>query len=122
MTTRLQVHQYLAHCIWDAFCYTLLLSRFAAGLEEGREWEPRYNVPSTANVPGKEPLESFTIITTDAKELASEVHDRVPVILDADDYKAWLAGEEIPLVPFDSEWMTARPIISGRSAWRRESK
>ena len=37
-----------------------------------------------------EPVESCTIITTDANELASEVHDRMPVILDADDYDAWL--------------------------------
>jgi putative SOS response-associated peptidase YedK len=34
----------------------------------------------------------------------------MPVILDADDCNAWLAGEAIPLVPFDSERMTARPI------------
>lgn len=59
---------------------------------------------------GKEPVESCTILTTDANELASEIHNRMPVILDADDYDDWLAGEEIPLVPFDSERMTARPI------------
>lgn len=59
---------------------------------------------------GKEPVESCTILTTDANELASEVHNRMPVTLDEDDYDAWLAGEEIPLVPFDSERMTARPI------------
>jgi putative SOS response-associated peptidase YedK len=59
---------------------------------------------------GKAPVESCTILTTDANELASEVHNRMPVLLDADDYDAWLAGEEIPLVPFDSERMTARPI------------
>jgi putative SOS response-associated peptidase YedK len=186
----------------------LLLSQFAAELAEATEWEPRYNIPPTANVPavrladgkrqlalfkwglipswakdakiaystinarsdtvatkpafrsafkkrrclvladgyvewqkdgkaklpwlyevdggkpfafagllewwggpdGKQPIESCTILTTDANELASEVHNRMPVILDADDYDAWLAGEEIPLVPFDSERMSARPI------------
>ena len=36
--------------------------------------------------------------------------NRMPVILDEDDYDTWLAGEEIPLVPFDSERMTVRPI------------
>lgn len=56
------------------------------------------------------PVESCTLLTTEANELASEVHNRMPVILDADDYDAWLAGDEIPLVPFDSERMTARPI------------
>ena len=186
----------------------LLLSQFAAELAEGTEWEPRYNIPPTSNVPavrltdgrrqlalfkwglipswakdakiaystinarsdtvatkpafrsafkkrrclvladgyvewekagkaklpwlyevddgkpfafaglwewwggpdGKEPVESCTILTTDANELASDVHNRMPVILDEDDYDGWLAGEEIPLVPFDSERMTARPI------------
>jgi putative SOS response-associated peptidase YedK len=186
----------------------VLLSQFAAELQEGTEWEPRYNIPPTANVPavrladgkrqlvlfkwglipswakdakiaysminarsdtvatkpafrsafkkrrclvladgyvewerdgkvklpwlyevdsgkpfafaglwewwagpdGKEPIESCTILTADANELASEVHNRMPVILDADDYNAWLAGEEVPLVPFDSGRMTARPI------------
>jgi putative SOS response-associated peptidase YedK len=59
---------------------------------------------------GKEPVESCTILTTDANELASEVHNRMPVILDEDDYDGWLAGEEIPLMPFDSERMISRPI------------
>ena len=54
-------------------------------------------------------MESCTIITTDANELA-QVHDRMPVILDADDYDAWLAGEQVPLVPFPSDRMTARPV------------
>jgi putative SOS response-associated peptidase YedK len=49
-------------------------------------------------------------LTTDANELASEVHHRMPVILDEHDYDGWLAGDQIPLVPFDSERMTARPI------------
>ena len=34
----------------------------------------------------------------------------MPVILHEEDYDGWLAGEEIPLVPFDSERMTALPI------------
>jgi putative SOS response-associated peptidase YedK len=29
----------------------LLLSEFAADLAPGVEWEPRYNIPPTANVP-----------------------------------------------------------------------
>ena len=34
----------------------------------------------------------------------------MPVILDEDDYDGGLAGEEIPLVPFDSGRITVRPI------------
>ena len=57
-----------------------------------------------------EPIESCTIITTDANELAKQVHDRMPVILDSEDYGAWLACDEIPLVPFDADRMTATPV------------
>ena len=56
------------------------------------------------------PVECCTIITTDANELAKMVHDRMPVILNADDYDAWLAGEEVPLVPFPSDRISARPV------------
>jgi putative SOS response-associated peptidase YedK len=55
-------------------------------------------------------LESCTILTTDANELAAQVHDRMPVILDEEDYADWLAGEQIPLVPFATDRMTARPV------------
>jgi len=57
-----------------------------------------------------ESLESCTIITTDANELASQVHVRMPVILDSADHDAWLAGEQIPLIPFPPERMSTRPI------------
>src|SRR5690606_17215362 len=36
------------------------------------------------------PLETCTIITTDANPLTSELHDRMPVILSPTDYEAWL--------------------------------
>lgn len=48
-------------------------------------------------------------------------------ILHPDDYDAWMQGEEIPLVSFEAERMTARPVSTfvnsvknqGRSASRR---
>lgn len=59
-------------------------------------------------------LESCTIITTDANELAREIHDRMPVILDASDYNRWLdPGLENPadlLKPFPSERMSVRQV------------
>jgi putative SOS response-associated peptidase YedK len=55
------------------------------------------------------PFETCTVIVTDANELTAIVHDRMPVILDAEDYDAWLAGEEIPLIPFPAERMIAIP-------------
>jgi putative SOS response-associated peptidase YedK len=38
-------------------------------------------------------LATFTIITTDASAATSHIHDRMPVILDPDDYPLWLDPE-----------------------------
>jgi len=42
------------------------------------------------DAPLDEPLETCTIITTDANEFTSPIHDRMPVILRPDDYDIWL--------------------------------
>jgi len=39
---------------------------------------------------GGKPVESCTILTTAANELLRPLHERMPVILEADDYAAWL--------------------------------
>jgi putative SOS response-associated peptidase YedK len=54
--------------------------------------------------------DTCALLTTDANELAAQVHDRMPVILDPEDYDAWLACEQIPLVPFPADRMMARPV------------
>jgi len=64
--------------------------------------------------PNGEWLQSFSIITTDANELTSDVHTRMPVILHPKDYGRWLEREsERPPVdllrPFESEAMAATP-------------
>lgn len=66
------------------FCTTLRDGRpFAlAGL-----WE-RWARPG--ETPGDVPLETCTILTTDANELQRSVHDRMPVILRPEDYAVWL--------------------------------
>lgn len=63
------------------------------------------------------PLETCTILTTDANDLASQVHNRMPVILEQVDYTAWLdpanqdgASLRYLLAPFPAERMTARPV------------
>jgi putative SOS response-associated peptidase YedK len=65
------------------------------------------------------PLESCTIITTDANSLARQVHDRMPVILNEGDYTAWLDpenqdGESLRhlLEPFPAERMSVRSVSS----------
>lgn len=49
-----------------------------AGLWE--RWKPKEG----------DPLETFTILTTDPNELAEQLHDRMPVILERRDYQRWM--------------------------------
>lgn len=72
-----------------------------AGLWE--QWHPH---EETENEP---PLETFTIITTQANELAARYHDRMPVILPEQNWDHWLNPQTKPddlkplLVPFAGE-------------------
>ena len=50
-------------------------------------WE-RWRGPKDAPLP--EPIESFTIVTTEPNELLAPLHDRMPAILAADDFDLWL--------------------------------
>lgn len=78
-----------------------------AGLWE--RWEPR------AGVEG-EPVESCTILVTDANELVRPIHDRMPVILDPADYEIWLNPTHDPaalralLKPYPAQAMVAWKI------------
>jgi hypothetical protein len=62
------------------------------------------------------PLETCAILTTDANELAMEVHDRMPVILTGDDALTWLDPATDPaalgelLRPFPSKEMVCKPV------------
>lgn len=67
--------------------------------------------------PERGPLDTFTILTTDANELIRPLHDRMPVILAPTDFDLWLdpAVEdrerlEPLLVPFDSQQMETYPV------------
>jgi putative SOS response-associated peptidase YedK len=62
-------------------------------------------------------LRSCTIITTEANSMIVAIHDRMPVILDSDDWPAWLG--EVPandnelkalLKPYPSERMAMWPV------------
>ncbi len=63
-----------------------------------------------------EPLETFTILTTEANEALQPIHNRMPVILARKDYGRWLesaAPERLPvdlLRPFPAEEMAAWPV------------
>ena len=66
---------------------------------------------------GETPIDSCTILTTEANELMSPLHHRMPVILDPGDFEKWLdptQHEPEPLqallLPFPSDKMTAFPV------------
>ena len=46
---------------------------------------------------GPEPVESFTILTTSANELLGRIHDRMPVMLEAQSARGWLDESEVSL-------------------------
>lgn len=75
---------------------------------------------------GKSPVETCSLITTEANELCAEVHDRMPVILAAADYDAWLDpanSDPSPLLrPFAADRMTTRPVNKFVSNARHEGE
>jgi putative SOS response-associated peptidase YedK len=71
------------------------------------------------------PLETCTLLTTEANELLAPYHDRMPVILRPEDYDLWLDAEVrrtellLPLLrPYPREVMTAyavSPVVNSPS-------
>lgn len=50
---------------------------------------------------GKLEMNTFSIITTDPNRLAESVHNRMPVILQPEDYERWLKRDDSLLPPID---------------------
>lgn len=63
-------------------------------------------------------IESCTLVTTTPNEFMSTIHDRMPVILDSEDYEWWLNPGPNPnqtlhlLRPYPAEKMVAYPVSS----------
>jgi putative SOS response-associated peptidase YedK len=64
-----------------------------------------------------EPVETFTILTTDANDLLRPLHNRMPVIIDAESFELWLDPQEEDaaklqplLVPHAVEGFEAYPV------------
>jgi putative SOS response-associated peptidase YedK len=62
-------------------------------------------------------IQSCTILTTDANDLVSEIHHRMPVILPQEDYELWLDStlrepdQLLPLLaPYPTNGMEAYPV------------
>jgi putative SOS response-associated peptidase YedK len=69
--------------------------------------------------PAQEQIKSCTILTTQANELLQVVHDRMPVILQQENYDLWLDPQvhDVELLqpllhPYPSEAMTSYPVTS----------
>lgn len=68
--------------------------------------------------PDGQTINSCTIITTEANEFMSDIHNRMPVILDRDREKAWLdRAADVHdlqglLKPYPAELMEAYPVSS----------
>ena len=76
--------------------------------------------------PRGETIETCTILTTEANEVMRPLHDRMPVILRADDDACWLDPRTPPdalrslFVPYPRERMEASPVGSWVSKPRHE--
>lgn len=78
---------------------------------------------------GDEPVTSCTIITTTANELLGKFHDRMPVILNRDDFAQWLdpefqdTGQIQKLIqPFPAEEMDSRTVSKLVNSVKNETK
>ena len=73
------------------------------------------------------PLHTCSVITTEANELASAVHDRMPVVLGEADYSTWLESQDTEalkrlLVAHDPAAMTVRPVSQFVNSSRNEGE
>ena len=65
-----------------------------------------------------QPLETYTILTTDANEITAPIHERMPVIVPPRDYERWLTPADPDRLPVDllrphpAEEMTACKVES----------
>lgn len=79
-------------------------------------WE-RWQVPEGAALRGAlaerrpgEVVETFTILTTQANVALRPLHHRMPVILSAEAFGPWLAGETVRLGPAPDDGLTMRRV------------
>jgi putative SOS response-associated peptidase YedK len=84
-----------------------------AGLWE--RWRKHPRAGQDPDPGGDAPLETFTIIVTQANDLVRKIHDRMPVIIDPIDYDAWLEATDtaIPMAllqPYPAERMRSYPV------------
>ena len=83
------------------------------GMKDGGEFDMAGLWESWKDRTSGEVIESFTIITTDANTLVARIHDRMPVIIDPNDFDTWLSAPSPPtqlLRPYEAEAMESYPV------------
>jgi putative SOS response-associated peptidase YedK len=72
-----------------------------------------------------EAIRTFAVITCEANELVSQIHDRMPVIIAPTDYDRWLGQEPDPRdlkKPYPAEPMTMWPISTRVNSPKNDDK
>lgn len=73
---------------------------------------------------GADPIDTYTIITTEANELMASIHNRMPVIVPLDRYGDWLEGEAPAglLRPYRADEMEAIPVSRAVNSPKNDSE
>lgn len=73
--------------------------------------------------PDGERLTTFTVLTCEPNDLMRPLHDRMPVILQHDDYRTWLEAEDPHelMVPCPEEMLTCFPVSSRVNSPRNDA-
>ena len=64
----------------------------------------------TAETPGEEPIETFTVLTTEPNAVVEPLHHRMAVVLTPEAEDAWLDGEEVSFDPAPPEPFRSYPV------------
>lgn len=74
-----------------------------------------------------EPVESFTVLTTEPNDLLRPIHDRMPVILAPEDFDRWLdpalrSPDAVSglLAPCEDDELEAYPVSTLVNSWRND--
>ncbi len=57
-----------------------------------------------------DPVETFTVVTTDPNAVVEPLHHRMAVVLDPDEEAAWLDGNEVSFEPAPAEEFRSYPV------------
>ncbi|MGE0117823.1 MAG: SOS response-associated peptidase [Dongiaceae bacterium] len=72
-------------------------------------------------------IESFTIITGEPNSLVADLHDRMPAILDPEDYDTWLRAADTAIAaamlqqPFPAQLMAAYPVSTNVNSVKNDA-